>query len=253
MYFLHGLRDASALDKPLQEKVEQLKKQQKLRHFGFSCHDDNVIELMQLAAKTPWVETVMFRYNFRQYGNKELNQAMDACHKAGVGLIAMKTQGSAVSFEQEWQKFQQTGKWNKYQAVLKAVWADERISAAVSEMDSVEKIRENAQAARDPGKLGALDVHELRRYALATRSLACDGCGHLCTAALDAPIPVATTLRYLMYHDSYGKRDAARALYQALPEAARQVDGVDFSRASAACPNGLDVEQHIRRAARVLA
>jgi uncharacterized protein len=252
MYFLHGLRDARALDKPLQEKVEQLKKQQKIRHFGFSCHDDNVIELLQLAAQTPWVEAVMFRYNFRQYGNKELNQAMDACHKAGVGLIAMKTQGSAVSFEQEWQKFQQTGKWNKYQAVLKAVWADERISAAVSEMDSLEKIRENAQAARDPGKLGALDVHELRRYALATRSLACDGCGHLCTAALDAPIPVATTLRYLMYHDSYGKRDAARALYQALPEAARRVDGVDFARASAACPNGLDVEQHIRRAARVL-
>jgi len=253
LFFLHGLNDSKALDKPLLAKVEELKKQKKIRHFGFSCHDGNVVELLHLAARTPWVDAVMFRYNFRQYGNKELNQAMDACHKAGVGLIAMKTQGSAVSFESEWQKFQQTGKWNKYQAVLKAVWADERISAAVSEMDSLEKIRENAQAARDPGKLGALDVNELRRYALATRALSCDGCGHLCTAALDAPIPVATTLRYLMYHDSYGKRDAARALYQALPEAARQVDGVDLSRASAACPHGLDVEQHIRRAARVLA
>jgi uncharacterized protein len=253
MYFLHGLRDASALDKPLRDKVEQLKKQQKLRHFGFSCHDGNVSELLQLAAKTPWVETVMFRYNFRQYGNKELNQAMDACHKAGVGLIAMKTQGSAVSFEQEWQKFQQTGKWNKYQAVLKAVWADERISAAVSDMDSVEKIRENAEAARDPGKLGELDVRELRRYAHATRGVACDGCDHLCRGAIDAPIPVATTLRYLMYHDSYGKRDAARALYAALPEAARRLEGVDLSRASVACPNGLDVEQHLKRAAQVLA
>lgn len=253
MYFLHGLNDPKALDKPLLAKLEQLKKQQKLRHFGFSCHDGNVIELLKLAAKTPWVEAVMFRYNFRQYGDKELNQAMDACHKAGVGLIAMKTQGSAVSFEQQWQKFQQTGKWNKYQAVLKAVWADERISATVSEMDSLEKIRENAAAARDPGKLGELDMHELRRYALATRSSACDGCGHLCEGAVDAPIPIATTLRFLMYHDSYGKRDAARALYQALPEAARRIDGVDFSRASAACPHGLDVDQHLKRASEVLA
>jgi predicted aldo/keto reductase-like oxidoreductase len=253
LYFLHALKDPRMLDKPLLDKVEQLKKQQKLRHFGFSCHDGNVIELLNLAAKTPWVDAVMFRYNFQQYGNKELNLAMDACHKAGVGLIAMKTQSSAVSFEKEWQKFQQNGKWNKYQAALKAVWADERISAAVSEMDSLEKIRENAEAARDPGKLGALDVRELRRYALATRGATCDGCDHLCKGAIDAPIPIATTLRYLMYHDSYGKRDAARALYQALPEEARRLEGLDLSKVSAACPHGLDVEQHLKRAAQVLA
>jgi predicted aldo/keto reductase-like oxidoreductase len=254
MYYLHGLEDPGELGPALLAKVSQLKKQKKLKHFGFSCHSGNVAELLSLAAKTPWVDSVMFRYNFRQYGNKELNQAMDACAKAGVGLIAMKTQGSAVSFEQEWQKFKQTGKWTQHQAVLKAVWADERITAAVSDMDSLEKIRENAAAARDPGKLGELDLRELRRYALATRSLACDGCDHLCTRALGgAPIPVATTLRYLMYHDSYGKRDEARALYQALPEAARRVETLDLSLASAACPNGLDLNQHLKRAAQVLA
>jgi uncharacterized protein len=252
MYFLHGLEDPRALDKALLGKIEQLKKQKKLTHFGFSCHSGNVTELLTLAAQTPWVDAVMFRYNFRQYGNAELNRAIDACAKAGVGLIAMKTQGSAVSFESEVQKFEQTGKWTKHQAVLKAVWADERLTAAVSEMDSLEKIRQNADAARDPGKLGALDTEALRRYAAATRSLACDGCDHLCTGGLSRPIPVATTLRYLMYHDSYGKQAEARALYQALPEAARRLDGVDFSAATRACPHGLDVAQLVGRAAQVL-
>jgi predicted aldo/keto reductase-like oxidoreductase len=252
MYFLHGLEDPRALDKALLAKIEQLRKQKKLTHFGFSCHGGNVAELLTLAAQTPWVDAVMFRYNFRQYGNAELNRAIDACAKAGVGLIAMKTQGSAVSFESEVQKFEQTGKWTKHQAVLKAVWADERLTAAVSEMDSLEKIRQNADAARDPGKLGALDMDALRRYAAATRSLACDGCDHLCTAGLSRPIPVATTLRYLMYHDSYGKQAEARALYRALPEAARRVDGVDFSLASRACPHGLDVAQLVGRAVQVL-
>jgi len=251
-YFLHGLEDARSLDKALLSKLEQLKKEKKLKHFGFSCHGGNVAALLTLAAQTPWVDAVMFRYNFRQYGNAELNRAIDACAKAGVGLIAMKTQGSAVSFESEVQKFEQTGKWTKHQAVMKAVWADERLTAAVSEMDSLEKIRQNAEAARDPGKLGALDTEALRRYAAATRSLACDGCDHLCTRGLSRPVPVATTLRYLMYHDSYGKQADARALYQALPEAARQVEGVDFSSASRACPNGLDVAQLVERAARVL-
>ena len=43
------------------------------------------------------------------------------------------------------------------------------------------------------------------------------------------------------------------ALYQALPEAARRLDGLDFSAATAACPNGLDLDQHLKRAAAVLA
>jgi len=251
-YFLHGLEDPRALDKALQDKVEQLKKQKKVRHFGFSCHNGNVAELLQLAAKTPWVDSVMFRYNFRQYGDKALNDAIDACVKAKVGLIAMKTQGSAVSFEQKWQQFEQTGKWNRFQAVMKAVWADERLSGAVSEMDSLEKIRQNADAARDPAKLGALDMESLRRYAAATRALACDGCDHLCTRGLERTFPVATTLRYLMYHDSYGKQEEARALYRALPEEARRLDGLDLSPASLACPNGVDVDHLVRRAAQVL-
>jgi predicted aldo/keto reductase-like oxidoreductase len=137
MYFLHGLEDPRKLDKALESKVAELKKQKKLLHFGFSCHHGNVVELLNAAAKTPWVDAVMFRYNFRQYGDQALNAAVDACVKAGVGLIAMKTQGSAVSFEAAWQKFEQTGKWTKHQAVLKAVWADERLTAAVSEMDSL--------------------------------------------------------------------------------------------------------------------
>src|SRR5688572_17243624 len=252
MYFLHGLEDPRALDKALLGKIEQLKKQKKLTHFGFSCHSGNVTELLTLAAQTPWVDAVMFRYNFRQYGNAELNRAIDACAKAGVGLIAMKTQGSAVSFENAWQKFEQTGKWNKYQAVLKAVWADERITAAVSDMDSLEIIRENAAAARDPGKLGAREIEDLRRYARATRAIACDGCDHLCGQALNASVPVGTLLRYLMYHDSYGKRDEARALYQALPAAARSLDAIDWSRAADACPNGLDLAHYLKRAGEVL-
>lgn len=65
----------------------------KLRHFGFSGHAGNVAELLHKAAKAPWLESVLFRYSFRSYGDKELNAAIDAAHKAGVGLIAMKTQG----------------------------------------------------------------------------------------------------------------------------------------------------------------
>jgi predicted aldo/keto reductase-like oxidoreductase len=253
MYYLHGLDDPSKLNEELRVVVERLKQEKKMRFFGFSCHGRHVAELLQLAAKTPWIDSIMFRYNFKQYGNSELNQAIDAAHKANIGLIAMKTQGSAVSFEPEWQKFKQTGKWNKFQAVLKAVWADERITAAISEMDNLDRVRENVAAALDRTKLTRAETDELTRYAAATRHLTCDGCDHLCTAALDAGVRIGDVLRYLMYHDVYGRPELARTLFRALPEDARAIAQRDFRAATAACPHGLDIDRFMKRAASVLA
>lgn len=252
LYFLHMLEDPKYLSKEMMRTAEKLKKQGKLRFFGFSCHNGNVAELLQLAAKTPWIDAVMFRFNYRKYGDKELNRAIDACVKAKVGLIAMKTQGSAASFKDKWAPFKKSGKWNKHQAVLKAVWADERISAAVSHMDTLEKLRQNIGAALDKTKLGALELQELERYAAATRALACDGCDRHCGARLNAKLQIGDTLRYLMYHDVYGEQEQARQLFAALPANARNLAGIDFSAASAACPNGLDIGWHMRRAADVL-
>lgn len=253
MYFLHGLDNGSYLSAELAATVERLKKAGKLRHFGFSCHGSNVVELLRKAATLPWVEAVMFRYNFRQYGDRDLNAAIDAAHKSNVGLIAMKTQGSEAGFRDAWRKFEQTGKWTKHQAVLKAVWADERIAAAVSHMDTFEKLRENIAAALDQRALSDAEQQALRRYAAATRALACDGCDHICGAALSAPVRIADTLRFVMYHDVYGEPDKARRLFQALPAAARRLDAIDFSAANRACPHGVDVAAHMRRAAQVLA
>ena len=253
MYYLHALKDADRLNDDLAVTVLRLKKAGKIRHFGFSCHDGNVVELLQKAAKTPWVESVMFRYNFRSYGNTELSAAIDAAHKAGVGLIAMKTQGSEAGLRDAWQKFEKTGKWTKHQAVLKAVWSDERISAAVSQMDTFEKLRENIAAALDRSTLTASEREALDRYAQATRPWACDGCDHLCNAAVAANVQIGDTMRFLMYHDSYGEPGKARDLFAKLPDEARALSKVDFSSASRACPHGVDVAGLMRRAEAVLA
>jgi len=252
LYFLHMLEDPSFINDDLRKTVEKLKNDGKIRYFGWSCHHGNVAELLHLAAKTEWIDAVMFRYNFRQYGEKELNEAMDAAHKANVGLIAMKTQGSEASFADAWQKFEKTGKWTKHQAVLKAVWADERISAAVSHMDTFEKLRQNIAAALDMEDLGQADWDALKQYADATRQYACDGCDHICGPAVDAPVEIGATMRYLMYHDLYGQRDEARALFKALPKEARDYQHVDFEPANRACPHGLNIAWHMKRAAEVL-
>jgi len=251
MYYLHMFRDPSYLTKELEKTVARLKKEGKMRYFGFSCHHGNVAELLQKASELDWIDSVMFRYNFRQYGNKELNKAMDAAHKSKVGLIAMKTQGSAASFSDEWKKFEKTGKWNKHQAVLKAVWADERITAAVSHMDTLDKLRQNIAAALDKEKLTQAEFNALDRYAEATRTYACDGCDHICSAKLDAPVQIGDTMRYVMYHDVYGETDKAQKLFRSLPQAAQKIAGLDFAPARAACPHGVDLVAHMDRASKI--
>ncbi|MDH5674379.1 MAG: aldo/keto reductase [Myxococcales bacterium] len=255
MEYLHALEDGKYLSAGLKHVVDKLKAEKKIRHFGFSCHGSNVPELLQLAAKTPWVESVMFRYNFRKYDDRALNAAMDAAHKAGVGLIAMKTQGSEASFESAWKGFTKQGKWSKHQAVLKAVWADERITAVVSHMDSFEKLRQNIAAAVDKSELTGAEWRSLERYASATRALACDGCDHLCGAALPqgSEVRIGDTLRLLMYHDVYREPAKARELFGRLPEGARRLKEVDFGPAAAACPHGVDLAAHMKRALKVLA
>jgi predicted aldo/keto reductase-like oxidoreductase len=253
LYFLHGIEDPAILsDKAVFASVDKLKKAGKIKYFGFSCHDGTVAQLITKAAGISAIDAIMFRYNFRTYGNKELNLAMDAAHKANIGLIAMKTQGAESSFADAWKKFEKTGKWTKHQAVLKAVWSDARITAAVSHMDSLEKLQQNIAAAVDNEKLGFSEWGAIEKYAHATRAEACDGCGHICSAAVSRPVNVATALRCVMYHDVYGDADKARRVFAALPEAARDLAGVDFSAANKACPHGVDIARHMERARQIL-
>jgi len=167
LYLMHGINDVEMLKPEFLALGEKLKNAGKIRFFGFSCHDGNVVELMNKAARTGGIDAILFRYNFRRYGDLELNRAIDACHRAGIGLLAMKTQGS-VPREIEAVVDFQSQDFTLGQAKLKSVWADQRISSIVSEMDSVKYVRENIAAARSEKPLTAEESHQLNQLAALT-------------------------------------------------------------------------------------
>ncbi len=251
MYFFHGLRHLECLEPEYLAMVDGLKKAGKTKYFGFSCHDGNVVGLMNKAAQlgSDAVQGIMFRYNFAQYGDLELNKAMDACVKAGIGLIAMKTQMSVPEDKDEVKRFSSDAGFNLFQAKLKAVWADERITAAVSKMSSVDILRQNMDAAKNATQLSMRDVQKLRQYAIRTASLRCNGCNHVCESRVEGDLRISDTLRYLMYSDSYGEHAEAKALYHALRPSERAFSGVVLDAATAACPQGIDIAQRLSDAA----
>jgi predicted aldo/keto reductase-like oxidoreductase len=252
LYLMHGIDDLGMLDRDYLAMGEKLKTQGKTRFFGFSCHDGNVVELMNRAAKVGGIDAILFRYNFRRYGDLELNRAIDACHRAGIGLLAMKTQGLVPRNLESVAGFR-SNNFTLGQAKLKSVWADERINSIVSEMDSVKYVRENVAAARSEKSLVAEESHQLNQLAALTAGYACNGCKHLCEKTTARDVAIAEPLRYLMYYECYGKTGRARDLYRAIPASARDVSDKELQQACQVCPQGIDIPARLRRARELLA
>jgi aryl-alcohol dehydrogenase-like predicted oxidoreductase len=153
MYFMHAVDNPRYLDREYIQMGEQLRKSGKAHCFGFSTCGGGLLECMHKAARVGGIDAIMFRYSYARYGDLALNKAIDACRKAGVGLIAMKTQ-NCVPADHEYVKEFRSNDFTLAQAKLKAVWADERIDAATSLMDNTRKLAENVAAAKSPAREG---------------------------------------------------------------------------------------------------
>lgn len=249
MFFMHGVKDLGDLEPEFIKMGQDMKKRGFTKFFGFSCHDGNVVELMNKAAKigSAGIDAVMFKYSFAMYGDLELNKAIDACTSAGIGLIGMKAQDSTLQDLDEVKKFQSEN-FTLGQAKLKAVWADERISGCTSGMTNMKLLRENSDAARSVTQLAIGEFMQLNRYAARTADTRCKFCSHICESHIDGNTRVAQALRYLMYDECYGEHEKARAMYRALRPDERDIRHVDLDRATGACPQGINIRKRLELA-----
>lgn len=256
-FFTHGISEFSQIT-GVRDWAEQMKKAGKIRFFGFSTHT-NMEDCLLAAAKSGWIDSIMFTYNFRLMNAPKMKEAVDACAQAGIGLTSFKTQaGGQVKPDSEaefklLQKFLDRGFTDK-QAKLKAVWENPHIAGICSQMPNLAYLSANVAAARDLTTLSSTDREMLERFAHETRSGYCAGCGRICQAAVGGRVPVNDVMRCLMYYRDYGDRELAREVYAGLPEAARsQLAELDYSRAEKACPQGLAIADLMAEAARLLA
>jgi len=258
MFLVHGVADFNDIGEPIRQWALQMKKAGKMKLFGFSTHT-NMEDCLLAAAKSNWIDGIMFTYNFRLMNTQKMKDALAACVNGGIGLVAMKTQaGGQVKAETEAElkmvgKFLERGFTDK-QAKLKAVWENPTIASICSQMPNLTILAANVAASRDLKALAVSDFELLDRFALETRSSYCAGCGRICQAAIDGAVPVSDVMRCLMYYRDYGDHDLAREVYAGLSQETRaQLTEVDYSKAERACPQGLAIGELIREASRVLA
>jgi uncharacterized protein len=260
LFFIHNVGDIDEMTPAIKTWAAEMKKAGKFKFFGFSTHT-NMADCLAGAAKLDWIDAIMFSYNFRILQDPKLKEAMNACEKAGIGMVAMKSMAGGPGEPKIASKaklkmadqFLKRGFTDK-QAKLKVVWENPQIASLCSQMPNLTILMANVAAARDQVKLAREEFESLHQYALETQADYCAGCGNLCQAALGGAVPVNEVMRSLMYHRYYGEPELARETFAGLPEDIRQrLTEVDYSRAEQVCPQRLAIAQLMRQAKEMLA
>ena len=265
LFFVHALGDEHSTDqaiewakgKAFRQAAEAIRKSGKAKFVGFSTHHKDRDKIIQAAADGGFVDAIMMQHTAWLPKDTALNKAIDACYAKGIGLISMKQIAgpNPGAFLAEVPKhvpdLKERG-LKPFQAMLHAIWTDERISTCCVSCRSVEQIRENAEAARTFAPLKQAELDGLHRAFLASRPSLCADCDGRCGQAGGTDASLGDLTRYLTYHDRHGFRTEARRLYAAMPDALRDWKGADLAAAQAACPNHLnfsallpEVERHL--------
>jgi aryl-alcohol dehydrogenase-like predicted oxidoreductase len=88
--YLHHVEDPAVLSMDgILQTLTDLKKQGRIRAIGVSMH--NAEPILNAVAKQGVFDVALFPFNYSMATDKELMAAVDNAHKAGVGLVAMKT------------------------------------------------------------------------------------------------------------------------------------------------------------------
>jgi predicted aldo/keto reductase-like oxidoreductase len=259
-FYMHGMgpRDygEESLEWPKSNKfkkvAEQLKSSGKVKKVGFSCHDPRLIDYLNAAAEGGFLDVIMLAYNpFYEKGGA-FDKALDACHKAGIGLVAMKTMRNASDVPKRIPEFDKLG-LTVHQANMHAVWSDPRISAICNAVENVTQMESSTSAARSYKEpLKTAHVELLKEVILTHRRSMCPGCPACAEAAGQTDLAFHDIARYVMYYEQDGSLEA-KDFYRALPAAARDLSQINLTALRDNCAFRIDYANILKRAERYFA
>jgi len=259
-FYIHGLGPREYGDDSVnwpksdafKKVADQLKSSGKVKLVGFSCHDGRLPDYLNAAAEGGFLDIIMLAFNPFYPKGGPVDLALDAAHKAGIGLVAMKTMRGTGDVPKRLPELDKLG-LTTHQAVLHAAWSDPRISVVCNMIDNVDQMQSSVAAARsykEPLKFAHLEL--LRETIVAGRRTMCTGCPGCEETARKTDFAFHDIARFVTYYEQDGNRDA-RNYYQALAPAHRDASKVDLAALRDACHFKTDYPEIMRRAERYFA
>ncbi len=258
LIFIHGIGPGEygqaslnwPKDPAFARTMETIKKSGKAKFVGFSCHDARRADYLRAAADGGFVDAIMLQHTAWLDPDTALNKAMDDCWKKGIGLISMKQVAGKPNVLDEVPKripdLKKQG-LSPYQALLHAIWTDERITTCCVSMRNLDQIRENTIAATNFKPMEKAAILQLRDAVIAAGSTLCADCDGRCAKAGGTDAALGDLTRFLTYYEGHGDRAEALRQYAALPAEQRNWQGADLEAAREACPSKLDFARLLPR------
>jgi len=175
---------------------------------------------------------VLTSYNFKQDHHAEVSLAMAEAARAGLGIVAMKTQAGVF-----WDKDKKAPIDMK--AALRWALSDPNVHTAIPGFTTFDQLQADLEVLRDP-RLTDEDKAKLEAPKLA--GFFCQGCDK-CLAPCPERLPIPELMRSYMYAHAYRNRVAAQELLSEL-ELARAVC-TSCGSCSVRCAKGFDVRERI--------
>jgi len=253
---IHAVDDVNVLNNNVRKWVEKVKKEKKIRFFGFCTHK-NMDTCLSSSSNLGWIDGIQTFYNYRMQTIKSMEDALQKCHEKGIGIFAIKSMGLSVQKKTDLQKLPSKEKLDSLlisqsvsfeQLKLRAIWENPFLISVCSLMPNSAILQSNAEAAIDEHPLNPEIVKSLVDFANTTGKYFCRRCG-VCETMNADQIPIFNIMEMLMYSRGYGMTDKVSQMFVQIPEKIRnKITSSDYSSAEKKCPQKMPITQYMNEA-----
>lgn len=248
--------DEKILGLGLLEEAERLKQEGLIRHISFSFHDDPSV-IRYIIEHAPQMESMLVQYNLLDRANEEM---IAYAASKGLGVVVMgPVGGGRLAAPTELVK-KLTGRESvaTYELALRFVLGNPNVSCALSGMESVPMVEQNAAVASLETPMTETEWKEigealenLRKFS----ELYCTGCGYCqpCPKGINIP----RIFQAYTYHNVYGLSPLAKKTFleyrdNAEKPGATSKDCINCGYCERKCPQHLKIRELLKKVEPIL-
>jgi len=233
---LHSMKKRShVLHDGAMNALDKMRRKGMARFVGFTTHK-NQVECIEAGIEAQFYDMILVAYNFSS--DPAIGRAIEKAGKAGIGVVAMKTQAGGYSNEEY-------KTWSPHQAALRWVLQSPHVATTIPSMVTFAHVDENVKAMGTD--FGIRDQEVLEQYGRLYGSEICRMCG-TCEPQCRFGVPIQDINRSLMYAEGYRDYDLALRTYRQLCAEAPVGACQQCPACTVECQYGLNIPARLARA-----
>lgn len=237
------------------DEAQKAKEEGLIKHISFSFHDEP--EVLKQLVDVGIFSSLLCQYNLLDRANEE---AIAYAREKGLGVVIMGpvAGGRLAASSKTIQQLLEGRSVSTPELALRFVLANENVSCALSGMNTIEMVEENAATASLDTLLSEAEVERIKEAMEENRRLAdlyCTGCDYCMPCPQEVNIPL--NFRLMNYHRVYGLTEYARAQYQKIGttenlKGKKAEDCIECGICETKCPQNLEIRKQLKETAAAL-